>query len=520
MFLLRMMPSFIAFLTIVQLVFAQAPPEIEWAKCYGGSGPDYATCIKQTSDGGYIIAGYSASVDGQVSNNHGDNDYWIVKIEPSGDIQWENSYGGSNDDEAQSIDQTSDGGYIVAGYSNSNDGDVTENHGQYDYWVIRLDSIGALIWQKSFGTSYSDYARSVQQTADGNFVVAGSLAKNGIKNFWILKLDDMGNEIWIQSFGGTNEDGAFAIEQSIDEGYIVAGDAVSTDGDVIGNHGAGDEWILKLDGNGAISWKKCYGGSSAEQAFAVKQASDGDYFVAGFSMSSDGDVSSNNGSHDYWITKIDEDGNLLWQAPLGGSSIDVATSLAILNDGGCIVSGYAASYDGDVHGNHNSNTSNDYWLIRFDSQGDTVWTKCLGGSNSEGAYSIQRTIDCGYIVAGYAYSNDGDVSGSQGGPDYWIVKLGCDYFGTFSVDLSTSIEIPPIYPNPVKDKIYVSLPASTQEMDIYIFDFLGNRIHELTSFSEKVTQINTGELPDGIYTLQILDRKTNMTEVRKFVKHR
>ncbi len=202
------------FLFFVSMTFSQTAPAIQWEKALGGTGYDYATSIVQTSDGGYIVAGYSYSNDGDVTGNHGSADYWVVKLDNTGSISWQKSLGGSGDDEAASIVQTSDGGYIMAGSSNSNDGDVTGNHGSYDCWVVKLDNTGSVSWQKSLGGTGGDLASSVEQTSDG--------------------------------------------------GYIVAGQSYSTDGDVTGNHGVADCWVVKLDDTGSISWQKSLGGSNAD----------------------------------------------------------------------------------------------------------------------------------------------------------------------------------------------------------------------------------------------------------------
>ena len=185
------------------------PPPIAWQKSFGGTDTDIPNCIKQTTDGGYIVAGFSVSNDGDVVGKHGFEDYWIVKMGANGDFQWQKSLGGSGDDEARSIEQTSDGGYIIAGTSTSNDGDVTGNHGYYDYWIVKLSSIGAIQWQKSLGGSGDDEASSIEQTPDG--------------------------------------------------GYIVEGGAETADGDVAGNHAGGGCWIVKLNNIGTIQWQKIIG---------------------------------------------------------------------------------------------------------------------------------------------------------------------------------------------------------------------------------------------------------------------
>jgi len=348
-------------------------PDISFDKYLGGSNEDTAYSIQQTSDGGYIVTGYTFSNNGDVSWNHGLGDYWIVKLNDKGELEWQKCLGGSSYDWAKSIQQTSDGGYIVAGYTWSNDGDVFGNHGSYDYWIVKLNGNGELEWQKCLGGTCYEKAYSIQQTSDG--------------------------------------------------GYIVAGYTGSNDGDVSGNHGSRDYWIVKLDETGNIQWQKCLGGSDDDTAYSIQQTSDGGYIVAGYTCSNDGDISGNHGGNywgDYWIVKLNDKGELEWQKCLGGSDDDTAHSIQQTTDGGYIVAGYTWSNDGDVSWNHGRS---DYWIVKLNESGELEWQKSLGGSDDDWPHSIQQTTDGGCIVAGYASSNDGYVFGNHGNIDSWIVKL-------------------------------------------------------------------------------------------------
>ena len=236
------------------VIVTVALPVISWQKSLGGSGYDRATSIQQTSDGGYIVAGNSSSIDEDVTGNHGNSDYWIVKLNSVGSIVWQKSLGGSGNDSATSIQQTSDGFYIVAGSSSSINGDVTGNHGGVDYWIVKLDSLGSILWQKSLGGSGNDYAQSIQQTSDGGYIVAGYstsingdvTGNHGNSDYWIVKLNHVGSIVWQKSLGGSGFDYAWSIQQTSDGGHIVAGYSTSINGDVTGNHGDYDSWIVKL----------------------------------------------------------------------------------------------------------------------------------------------------------------------------------------------------------------------------------------------------------------------------------
>ena len=367
-------------LTFICISFARAQvPVLQFENSYGGSNIDRGFSILQTKDGGFITAGETRSNDGQVHGNHavGEPDFWVVKLSKAGKIQWQTPLGGTNDETAFCIQQTDDGGYIVAGQANSDDGQVTGNHGVLDFWVVKLDSTGHLVWQRSLGGSKNDFATNIQQTKDG--------------------------------------------------GYIVVGGSHSNDGDVTKHHGYdlySDYWIVKLDAAGNKQWARTYGGSYGDVAMSVIQINDGSYIVAGNSASNDGDVTNVHDSvyGDAWIIKLDKKGKLLWQKTYGGSDYEQANSIVQTKDGGFAFAGWSRSYNnGDVKGSHGNY---DFWVLKLDSVGTLVWQKPLGGSNGDLAYSIQQTKDKGYVVAGGTVSTDGQVTGLHGSrEDFWVVKL-------------------------------------------------------------------------------------------------
>jgi hypothetical protein len=402
--------------------------EIEWEGNYGGSLDDKAYSVQATDDGGYIMAGYSRSDDGDVSGHNGGTDFWVVKLDGSGSIEWEESYGGSFGEQANSIQPTDDGGYVVVGLSASSDGDVSENNGNLDYWVVKLDGSGNIEWEENYGGSGEDEATSIQATDDGGYIVAGQSnsndgdvsGNNGEWDYWVVKLDDSGSIEWEGSYGGSDWDKATSIQATDDGGYIVVGESNSSDGDVFENNGLDDIWVIKLDSSGNIEWEGNYGGSFDEIAHSIQTTGDGGYIMAGSSSSNDGDVSEKLGNSHYWIVKLDSSGNIGWEESYGGSNGNVAESIQATDDGGYIVAGQSNSNDGDVSGN---NGGFDYWVVKLDSSGNIEWEGSYGGSDWDRAYSIQATDMGDYIVAGYSSSSDGDVSGNNGEQDYWIVKL-------------------------------------------------------------------------------------------------
>ena len=303
---------------------------IVWNKLLGGTWNEETYDVQQTTDGGYIVAGYSySSASGDVTGtNHGpfgSGDYWIVKLNASGNIVWNKLLGGSGHDVAYGIRQTTDGGYIIAGHSNSsNSGDVTgSNHGGVDYWILKLDASGNIVWNKLLGGNVTDVGTDVQQTTDGGYIVAGyshssangdvTGSNHGLEDYWIIKLDGLGNIVWNKLLGGTVAEIPSAIQQTTDGGYIIAGSSSSsTSGDVTGTTNGGDDyWIVKLDGSGSIVWNKLLGGIGIENATAIHQTTGGGYIVAGISnhSSASGDVTgTSHGNNDYWIIKLDGSG--------------------------------------------------------------------------------------------------------------------------------------------------------------------------------------------------------------------
>lgn len=286
--------------------FSQAP-NIEWQKCLGGTGNESPRNMKQTSDGGCIISGITSSLDGDITSNHGGTDCWIVKLDVIGTVEWQKCLGGTSTDDAKDIQETSDGGFIIACESLSSNGDVTGNHGQSDYWIVKLNSTGVLEWQKSLGGSFTDCPKEIQQTTDGGFIVVGRTNSfsftpgangdvegvHGMNNddFWVVKLSSTGTLEWQKCLGGTSNDSAESVKLTIDGGYLIVGTSSSTDGDVTNNHGYNDIWLIKLNSVGVLEWEKSIGGTGVEYATEISPVSDGGFIIAGQTSSNDGDVS-------------------------------------------------------------------------------------------------------------------------------------------------------------------------------------------------------------------------------------
>jgi hypothetical protein len=346
---------------------------IQWQKALGGSSPDKLLSIQSTPDGGYITSGITYSNDGDVSGYHGGTqaDAWVVKLSSSGAIEWQKVLGGSTGcDFANGVQPTPDGGYIMVGHTDSHDGDVTATAGEQDVWIVKLSNSGAIQWQKTIGGSHADGAYSFHATRDGGYIAVGYTYSNdgdvsgnhGGADAWVVKLSSSGTIQWQKSLGGSNEEIARSVQPTTDGGYIIAGSTKSNDGDVSGNHGDADAWIVKLSSTGAIQWQKSLGGSNEDIVRSVQTTTDGGYIVAGSTTSTNGDVSGNHGSEDAWVVKLSSSGAIQWQKSLGGTANDFAHSIKPTSDGGFIIAGQAMSNNGDVSGNHGDA---DGWVIKL-----------------------------------------------------------------------------------------------------------------------------------------------------------
>ncbi|MDY6934289.1 MAG: Ig-like domain-containing protein [Spirochaetota bacterium] len=365
---------------------------IKWQLTYGGTYGDVANSIQQTSDGGYIVAGYSESYGA------GGKDFWVLKLDPYGIVEWDYTYGGASDDVAESIQQTSDGGYIVAGYTES------YGAGGQDSWVIKLNENGIIEWSPTFGDTGNDYAKSVQQTSDGGFVVSGSKydVSATYYDMWVIKLNSDGSQNWEETYGGNTSDYANSIQQTSDEGYIVAGYTFS----FMASGGGGAEfYIIKLNDIGIQQWSQVYGGNANDFAESIAQTSpDNGYIVAGRTNS----FTAVN--FDVWIIKLDGDGIDEWTGIYGDSNYDKAYSIQQTSDGGYITVGET-----------NSTLSGEfeYLMLKLNDDGSQNWqtTYSIPECSAFGR-SVQQTIEGGYIVCGSV-----DQSSSTTIQDILILKV-------------------------------------------------------------------------------------------------
>ena len=429
-------------------LFSQAPA-INWQKTIGGAKNEYSTVIHPTPGGGYIVGGESKSYifGDKTEGCNGKYDYWIIKLNTAGNIDWQNTIGGDDDDYLNAVEQTSDGGYIVGGYSISGaSGDKTEpNYGGVDMWVLKLDGAGNIIWQNSIGGTGDDYLLEMEQTTDGGYIIASATTSgisgdktelpNGDYDYWLIKLNSSGIIDWQKAYGGSDYDFITSVEQTNDNGFIVGGYSYSPlSGDKTEESiGFADYWILKLDPFGFIEWQNTIGGDSEDYTTDIHQVSSGGYICTGFSSSaSSSDKTENNfigglSSLDYWIVKLDDFGFIEWDNTIGGNEDDLSGNCDQTADGGYIIGGNSTSgISGDKTEAHIGTAEvNDIWVVKLNSAGIIEWDKSIGGDETDAMDGIEVDFDEGFIISGYSTS---DISGdktepSKGMLDYWVIKL-------------------------------------------------------------------------------------------------
>jgi hypothetical protein len=361
------MKSMIAVLFVLLLACSPRKTKQGWIMAYGGDYGSEGFSVQQTSDGGYIVAGYNAP--GLSSFDR--NDIYVIKTNASGDTIWSKTYGGTENDEGNSVRQTADGGYIIAGYTRS------FGAGSYDVYVIKTNASGDTLWTRTYGGTGDDYGRSVQQTADGGYIVAGQTNSFGAGGFdvCVIKTDASGDTLWTRTYGGTGDDHGYSVQQTSDGGYIVAGYTTSF------GAGSADVYLIKTDASGDTLWTRTYGGTSDDCGYSVRQTSDKGYVIAGTTFSFGA------GDHDVYLMRTNASGDTLWTKTYGRVFNDEAYSVQQTTDGGYVVAGWT---DGDV------------WLIKTDASGDSLWTRGYGATEPDYGYSVQQTSDGGYIIAGCA----------------------------------------------------------------------------------------------------------------------
>lgn len=364
-----------------------------WSALYGGDGGEEMEGVWVTEDGGFVVVGTTTSYD-----DDGNGDAWAVKLDAGGDVEWQRTYGGPKDDFAIDVRGTPDGGFVVAGWTKS------FGEGKSDFWLLKLDNGGDVEWERTYGGEGEEQAWSVDPTEDGGYVVAGGstsfgdggLLGGGDADYWVLKLDSTGGVEWQRAIGGPKEDGGGgtygeyvvrALEDR-DGNIVVVSDTTS--------FGAGghDVWVVKLDAEGAVLWQRAYGGRYGESTWMFREAADGGYIVPGVTETFSPDESG-----DLWVLKLTKSGDVEWERVYGLETYwDEALSVGATGDGGAIIGGYFEEGEEDW----------DQTLLRLGPDGELQWSKRFEYS-WDWPNAVQELEDGGFVVAGVAAKYDQDL---------------------------------------------------------------------------------------------------------------
>jgi hypothetical protein len=424
-------------ISVEQLAGAQTNFNLMWKKVIGGNGNDYGYSIIKANDGGYLLSGRTSSNNsGDVPATKGGIDMLAIKMDAAGNIAWQKTYGGNADEYSVAAAALADGGYILTGYTLSNaNGDVGSNHGATDFWVVKINAAGTLQWQKTLGGTGDDRPNAITITTEGKIAVAGYTASNntgdvgtnhGNEDMWVVLLDNInGNIIQKKLLGGNGSETAKAIAAAPDGGVYVGGNSTSNNnGDVGAGKGNTDFWVLQLDKNLSIQWKKNLGGTNNEDLQTIATGPNNSLLVAGSTKSNNSaDVGPAKGGEDIWVVQLNAaSGVLVWQKVIGGTGIDVAKGALVKTDGSILLAGYTYSHNtGDVGMNHGAG---DFWVLKLSATGNILSKKLLGGDDEDLGFSIAEGSDNGFVVAGSTVTNNnGDIGANHGNSDAWVVKL-------------------------------------------------------------------------------------------------
>ena len=421
--------ALLAFLTLVAAVATLRAQPVLWQQARGGSLQDQLFGFENTPEGAYLAVGFTRSNDVRGLNKKSvDSDMWVIKISSRGNTLWQKTFGGSFSEEARAVKVTRDGGYVIVGFTDSRELFAKKR----DFYVVRLDALGNVLWQKAYGGDGDDIAHNVVVLEDGGFLVVGETKSTaGLSNSfkggidaWVIRLDRQGNLMWDRNFGGAgNERYTNIIEAPDRQTFLLLGETDSRDGDIRENRGKLDILLTSLDPYGKPRWHKTYGGSDNDISHGLVLTPDDQVIFAGTTFSNDGQVKNHKGEGDVWIVKLNPEGNILWEKTYGGSGDEGANGVSVTFGGSILVAGTTRSDDGDIT---ERKGLYDGWVFRLSSEGKMLWQKTMGGNGKDDFQMIREIPSGDYLVVGNAGSEDGDleaIGGIAGGEDGWVVSL-------------------------------------------------------------------------------------------------
>jgi len=456
------------------LAFSQ-PPVIEWSRTYGGDDEDIAYSVEQTADGGYILAGstWPSTADSP--------DAYLVKTDSLGNMEWDHRYGGAGYEKVLSVQQTTDGGFVLAGVT------CPIGEGSCDVYLIKTDSQGDTLWTRNYGRTYEDDAKDVYQTADGGYIMVGSsnLFAGALFEIYLVKTDSLGDSLCTHVYGFPDDVSGFSVQETFDGGYVVA----ACNPIYSGTH---DIYLLKTDSLGDTIWTRTYGGIEDDDVRSVQQTTDGGYILAGWT------ASFGAGLDDAYVIRTDSTGDTLWTRVFGGTDYDGAHCAMQTQDSGFFIAGGARSFGEDEL---------DAYLIRLDANGDSLWTLVYDGEGFDFVASLDLTTDGGYAIAGYTHGDYFDL------PDCWLVKTGPDTSSTHAPSIEwvshpKDFVLHPAYPNPFNASTVLTYSIPRQEkITLSIHNVLGQPIATLLNGMQAAGNHtitwNAADCASGIYFVRL-----------------
>jgi hypothetical protein len=445
-------PLKIATLIFVIVAVMNATAQFNFERTYGTIETEEPNAVHQTTGNGYIIAGYQ-----QIGSNS--SDVYFIKTDEYGDTVWTRTYSRTWSDVGESVIETSDG-YVLVGFTVMQTGPSVSN-----IYLIKTDFDGDTVWTNTIGEADDELAADIRQTADGGFVICGNIDdKWGNVAYYLVKTNSEGDSVWSKKYGLASVEKAYAksVQQTSDKGYIIAGHV----DDYTYGTGTGYIYIVKTDSIGDTLWTKKYDWPGYDQAYSIDIVPEGGYIIGGYTSSFGA------GASDFLLLKIDEQGDSLWLKTYGGIANERAFTMHITADGGYALSGYTQSYGAGFF---------DFYLVKTDGNGDTVWTRTYGDTHQEMAYDMEQTSDGGFVLTGYTYSFS---AGSR--PDIYLVK-------TDANGLITSISDPenrPVsgyhlnqnYPNPFNPLTTITyIIDSETDVNLSVYNIEGRLIRTLVA---------------------------------------
>ncbi len=490
-------------------------------KCLGGTDEELNPSIVKTPDGGYAMASWAISTNGDLTANKGSYDIWVTKLTSAGAISWQKNYGGSGRDQSFKIINLKNGGYVIAGHTLSNDGDISGLHGvSQDGLLMKIDATGTLKWAKVFGNTGEDELYSVNEAADGKLIAVGYTNSNGgqvtgnhgMKDLWIVKTDSNGNFLWQKCYGGTLDDIGYAscLATSVNNFFIV-GSSSSNNGNLTANKGGTDGWLLKIDSAGTILNSINNGGTADDEWHDVYATNDAGCIAIGSTKSNDMDVSGNHGGMDIWCGKYNNTYTFSWSKCIGGTANETGTTILQLSDNNYALCGSGNSNDINFYGTHGAN---DVLVGLLNSVGSLLGTKCFGGGFSEitpvivndGGTSTLGT----YTLVSTTGSNNLDVSGNHGANDIWFAKISAAV-GISKSDFFNDVKV---YPTATGDVL--NIITSFDKFNYSVIDIQGKEIISNSPAISQEVKLDCSDITPGVYVLRIINGREQA--IYRFVK--